>query len=67
MGIKDAISAAQWQAVKRMNPEIWVAFLTLLALEIVLGVDNFVAGRDLYAPALGAYALGYLSASTEKP
>ncbi len=25
-----------------MNPEIWVAFLTLLALEIVLGIDNIV-------------------------
>ena len=25
-----------------LNPEIWVAFLTLLALEIVLGIDNIV-------------------------
>jgi predicted tellurium resistance membrane protein TerC len=25
-----------------LNPEIWVAFLTLLALEIVLGIDNVV-------------------------
>jgi predicted tellurium resistance membrane protein TerC len=25
-----------------LNPEVWVAFLTLLALEIVLGVDNIV-------------------------
>jgi predicted tellurium resistance membrane protein TerC len=25
-----------------LNPEVWVAFLTLLALEIVLGIDNFV-------------------------
>jgi hypothetical protein len=49
-----------------MNPEIWVAFLTLLALEVVLGIDNFVAGRDLYALALGAYALGYLLAKAEK-
>jgi hypothetical protein len=60
VGIKDVISAAQWQAVERnvpsfhnrkrevasvdmlLNPEIWVAFLTLLALEIVLGIDNIV-------------------------
>jgi hypothetical protein len=49
-----------------MNPEIWVAFLTRLALEVVLGIDNFVAGRDLYALALGAYALGYLLAKAEK-
>jgi predicted tellurium resistance membrane protein TerC len=25
-----------------LNPEVWVAFLTLLALEIVLGIDNIV-------------------------
>ncbi len=25
-----------------LNPEVWVAFLTLLALEIVLGIDNVV-------------------------
>jgi len=25
-----------------LNPEIWIAFLTLLALEIVLGIDNIV-------------------------
>ena len=25
-----------------MNPEIWVAFLTLTALEIVLGIDNII-------------------------
>ncbi len=25
-----------------LNPEIWVAFLTLLALEVVLGIDNVV-------------------------
>jgi predicted tellurium resistance membrane protein TerC len=25
-----------------LNPEIWVAFLTLLALEIVLGIDNVI-------------------------
>ncbi|HEX5912661.1 MAG TPA: hypothetical protein VFY54_05970, partial [Rubrobacter sp.] len=25
-----------------LNPEIWVAFVTLLALEIVLGIDNIV-------------------------
>jgi predicted tellurium resistance membrane protein TerC len=25
-----------------LNPEIWVAFLTLLALEIVLRIDNVV-------------------------
>jgi predicted tellurium resistance membrane protein TerC len=25
-----------------LNPEIWIAFLTLLALEIVLGIDNVV-------------------------
>jgi predicted tellurium resistance membrane protein TerC len=25
-----------------LNPELWVAFLTLLALEIVLGIDNIV-------------------------
>ena len=25
-----------------LNPEIWVALLTLLALEIVLGIDNVV-------------------------
>jgi hypothetical protein len=25
-----------------MNSEIWIAFLTLLALEIVLGIDNVV-------------------------
>ena len=24
------------------NPEIWVAFLTLTALEIVLGIDNII-------------------------
>ena len=25
-----------------LNPEVWIAFLTLLALEIVLGIDNIV-------------------------
>lgn len=25
-----------------LNPEIWIAFLTLLALEIVLGIDNVI-------------------------
>ncbi|MEK1905590.1 MAG: TerC family protein, partial [Pseudomonas sp.] len=25
-----------------MSPEIWVAFLTLTALEIVLGIDNII-------------------------
>ena len=25
-----------------LNPEVWVAFVTLLALEIVLGIDNIV-------------------------
>ena len=25
-----------------LNPEIWIAFLTLLALEIVLGIDNII-------------------------
>ena len=25
-----------------LNPEVWVAFLTLLALEVVLGIDNVV-------------------------
>ena len=25
-----------------LNPEVWVAFLTLVALEIVLGIDNIV-------------------------
>jgi predicted tellurium resistance membrane protein TerC len=25
-----------------LNPEVWVAFITLLALEIVLGIDNIV-------------------------
>src|SRR4028119_360943 len=25
-----------------LNPEVWVAFLTLLALEIVLGIDNII-------------------------
>jgi predicted tellurium resistance membrane protein TerC len=25
-----------------LNPEVWVAFLTLLALEIVLGIDDVV-------------------------
>jgi len=25
-----------------LNPEVWVAFLTLLASEIVLGIDNIV-------------------------
>ena len=25
-----------------MNPELWVAFLTLTALEIVLGIDNII-------------------------
>ena len=25
-----------------VNPEVWIAFLTLLALEIVLGIDNIV-------------------------
>ena len=24
------------------NPEIWVAFFTLTALEIVLGIDNII-------------------------
>lgn len=24
------------------NPEIWIAFLTLTALEIVLGIDNII-------------------------
>ncbi|MEJ2131145.1 MAG: TerC family protein, partial [Gammaproteobacteria bacterium] len=25
-----------------LNPEVWIAFLTLTALEIVLGIDNIV-------------------------
>ena len=25
-----------------LSPEIWIAFLTLLALEIVLGIDNII-------------------------
>ena len=25
-----------------LSPEIWIAFLTLLALEIVLGIDNVI-------------------------
>jgi predicted tellurium resistance membrane protein TerC len=25
-----------------LNPEVWVAFLTLLGLEIVLGIDNVI-------------------------
>jgi predicted tellurium resistance membrane protein TerC len=41
----------QWSAAKLitiivpeflMNPEIWLAFLTLTALEIVLGIDNII-------------------------
>ncbi len=24
------------------NPELWIAFLTLCALEIVLGIDNVI-------------------------
>ena len=32
-----------------MSPEIWVAFLTLIALEIVLGIDNIISISILVA------------------
>ena len=34
-----------------LSPEIWKAFLTLLALEIVLGIDNVIfISKDLPGP-----------------
>ncbi len=29
------------------NPEIWIALLTLTALEIVLGIDNIIFHNEL--------------------
>ena len=45
------------------DPQIWIAFLTLAALEIVLGIDNIVfisilVGKLPHARQPGAYRLG---------
>src|SRR5688572_2970633 len=45
------------------NPQIWIAFLTLAALEIVLGIDNIVfisilVGKLPKARQAGAYRVG---------
>ena len=58
-----------------LNPEVWVAFLTLLALEIVLGIDNMVfisifvdklpQQRQALAPAGARHGASPVSGSRE--
>ena len=42
----DGTSAAQQQNTKMIelitNPQVWIAFATLTALELVLGIDNII-------------------------
>src|SRR5262245_41467561 len=45
------------------DPQVWIAFLTLAALEVVLGIDNIVfisilVGRLPAAQQHGAYRIG---------